>query len=102
MSVVPKGLPKITKDDNTYPIVLWMKCPYIVCFVNYDMKKNGKISLKEAKGLSGRICYEINDFRHKGVVHCDNRLYFGTVTYTKSGHLKLIQTNKGILYNMIK
>ena len=98
MSVVPKDLPSITRDDKTYPIVLWMKCPYILCFVNYDMKKNGKISLKDAKSLNGRICYEINDFRHKGVVHCDGRLYYGTATYTKGGKLKIVQSNKGILY----
>lgn len=99
-TIIPKSLPEITKSDKTYPIVLWMKGPHIICFVNYDMKKNGKISLKQAKELKGRIYYEVNDFRHKDVKHCDNRLYYGTITYSSDGHLKLIQTNKGKLYNM--
>lgn len=99
MSVVPKRLPEITREDKTYAIALWMVNPEILCFVPYDHRKE-KITLKQAKSLPGRICYEINDFRHKSVVHCENRVYFGTATYTKDGKMKLIKTNKGILYNV--
>jgi len=97
MSVVPKRLPEITREDKTYPIALWMQNPEILCFVNHDHRKD-KITLKQAKALPGRIYYEMNDFRHKSVVHCEGRVYFGTVTYTKGGKMKLIQTNKGTLY----
>jgi len=97
MSVVPKRLPEITKDDKTYPIALWMFNPEILCIVNYD-HKDKKISFKQAKALPNRVCFEMNDFRHKGVVHCEDRVYFGTITYDKNRKLKLIKTNKGILY----
>lgn len=97
MSVVPKRLPEVTKYDKTYPIALWMYNPDILCIVNHDHRK-GKVTLKQAKGLKGRICYEMNDFRHKDVVHCENRVYFGTASYDPAGKLKLIQTNKGKLY----
>ena len=98
MSVIPKKLPEITKEDKTFPIVLWMYSPDILCFVKYDHKKNGKVTLKQAKKIPGRICYELNDFRFGNVLHCENRAYFGTVTYTKNDKLKIITTNKGKLF----
>lgn len=97
MSVVPKRLPEITKGDKTYAIALWMVNPEILCFVKYD-HRTAKISLKQAKNIPGRICYEMNDFRHRSVLHCENRIYFGTVTYSKDEKMKLIKTNKGTLY----